>query len=90
MSETYVPPCEECGGKCCDYVAIEIDTPKTKTDFDNIRWYLVHENINVFIDHNKKWHVEFRTPCEKQLSDKKCGIYSHGSFENVISRAFFQ
>jgi len=76
MAKKYQAPCGECGGRCCAYVAIEIDKPKSKKDYDVIRWYLSHKNVNVFIDHDNKWHVEFRTPCEYQKSDKKCGIYS--------------
>lgn len=76
MAKDYKAPCEECGGKCCGYVAIEIDKPKGKKDYDIIRWYLAHQNVNVFIDHDKNWHVEFRTPCEFQSSEKKCMIYT--------------
>ncbi len=68
-------PCEECGGSCCRYVAIEIDKPKAKQDYDHIRWYLLHRDVNVFIDHEKKWYIEFRTICEEQLEDNRCGIY---------------
>ncbi len=73
--EIFTPPCEACGGKCCEYIAIEIDKPTTKTDYDHIRWYLLHKKVNVFIDYDRKWYVEFRTPCEVQDSSKKCSIY---------------
>ena len=72
----FIPPCVECGGQCCDYVAIEIDKPRTKTDYDYIRWYLLHEKVHIFIDHEKNWHVEFRTGCTEQKKDKNCGIYT--------------
>ena len=89
MKTGYKAPCNECGGRCCNYIAIEIDKPKTKNDYDSMRWYLSHKNVNIFIDHKKKWFVEFRTPCEFQKDDKKCGIYnkrpnicrSHGNSE---------
>ena len=35
---------------CCTYVSLEIDAPKTETDYDVIRWYLAHRNINIYID----------------------------------------
>ena len=75
IKSKFQPPCERCGGKCCEYVAIEIGRPTTKTEFDNIRWYLAHRNVNVFIDHKKKWHIEFRSPCENLTKDKKCLMY---------------
>jgi len=74
---SFHPPCDTCGGKCCEYIAIEIGRPTTKTDFDNIRWYLTHKNVNIFVDHDKKWHVEFRTPCEKLTKNKKCLMYEN-------------
>jgi Fe-S-cluster containining protein len=56
-------------------VAISIDTPKTKMDYDTIRWYLVHENIWVSIDHHGHWLLEMRTPCKHIDKDYKCAIY---------------
>lgn len=75
MAKMYNAPCDNCGGRCCSYVAIEIDKPKAKKDFDIIRWYLAHKDVNVFIDHNKNWHIEFRTPCEFHGLDNRCAIY---------------
>ncbi len=72
----FQPPCDACGGSCCRYVAIEIDRPTTKQDYDHIRWYLLHRDVSVFIDHDRKWYIEFRTPCEKQREDNRCGIYN--------------
>ena len=89
MELVNTPPCRECEGKCCQYVAIEIGKPASKTDYDHIRWYLYHKNTNVFIDHDKKWYVEFRTPCEEQDVAFNCKIYKkrpgicrkHGNLE---------
>lgn len=67
--------CEKCNGKCCKYVAIEIDTPETKEDFENIRWYVAHKNIQVYVDEDDKWHIEFSTPCEFLGEDNICQIY---------------
>ncbi|MFC1669453.1 YkgJ family cysteine cluster protein [Spirochaetota bacterium] len=71
----FKPPCQKCGSKCCKYIAIEIDKPGTKTEYDYIRWYLFHRDMNVFVDHDKKWHVEFKTPCEQLDRDGKCMVY---------------
>lgn len=74
--ELFTPPCSKCGGRCCDYVAIETAKPKNKADYDHIRWYLVHENVHVFIDHEKKWYVQFMTPCTEKNEENRCNIYS--------------
>lgn len=40
--------CKNCGG-CCKHIALEIDTPEDRDDFEDIYWYLLHENVRVFI-----------------------------------------
>jgi uncharacterized protein len=67
--------CENCNGDCCKYVAIEIDTPEIEEDFENIKWYVCHKNVNVYIDGEDVWHIEFITPCEFLGEKNKCGIY---------------
>jgi len=57
-------------------VAIEIDRPRTKRDFDHIRWHLAHENVNIFIDHKNKWFVEFKTRCSFLTEENFCSVYS--------------
>ena len=66
--------CIECRGKCCGYVSIEIDEPTNKEDMDDIRWYLMHKNVNVYIDEDRDWFVEFQTPCEG-FDRERCEIY---------------
>ena len=61
--------CEDCPAQCCKYVALEIDKPETKKDWDNIFWYLHHQNIVVFIDQDNDWMIEFRTPCKNLLNN---------------------
>lgn len=67
--------CQRCGAACCRYVAIEIDRPTAKTDYDHVRWYLLHVGVTVFIDHDNRWFVEFETPCRELKSDHLCGRY---------------
>ena len=66
-------PCAGCS-LCCRYIAMEIDKPTTKKDVDQIRWFLIHKNVWVFIDHDKTWNIQFNTPCEK-LDGHLCSIY---------------
>ena len=67
--------CEHCEAECCRYVAIEIDTPTCKRDYDNIRWYLLHEDMHVFVDHHGDWFVEFITACRELGPDNRCRHY---------------
>ena len=67
--------CDGCD-ECCRHVAVEIDKPTTKNDFENIKWYVAHKNVNVYVDWDNDWHIEFMTPCDhlNQIT-KLCKIY---------------
>ena len=66
--------CDSCSALCCRYFALQIDKPKTAEDYDNIRWYLVHENVVVFIE-EKKWYLGVLNKCKNLMQDNRCGIY---------------
>jgi len=67
--------CDRCTGLCCRYFALPIDTPQTKEDYDDIRWYLCHKNIIVFVE-KKDWYINIKNKC-RHLSEKdhRCRIY---------------
>ena len=66
--------CEHCTGVCCRYIALPIDKPRTREDFDDIRWYLLHENIAVFVE-DGDWYINIPTTCRHLQPDNRCGIY---------------
>ncbi|MFC1741910.1 YkgJ family cysteine cluster protein [Nanoarchaeota archaeon] len=66
--------CEGCDG-CCKHLAIELDTPEDREDYSNIMWYLLHENVRVFIDHEDEWYIEFLTKCTALNEHKLCDVY---------------
>ena len=68
--------CEKCTGLCCRYFALPIETPEDKGDFDDIRWYLCHEDVTVFVE-DGDWYLNIKNKC-KHLSgkDNRCKIYN--------------
>lgn len=66
--------CEHCTAACCRYVAIPIDKPRSARDYDDIRWYLMHQGISVFVEEGD-WYVQFQTRCKNLGMDNRCGIY---------------
>jgi Fe-S-cluster containining protein len=68
--------CEHCTGLCCQYIALPIDKPTTRRDFDDIRWYVMHENISVFVE-DGEWFIQIAARCENLQPDNMCGIYEH-------------
>jgi Fe-S-cluster containining protein len=66
-------PCEGCD-HCCRYVALPIRTPRTNRDFEEIRWYVLHENVSVYIDWEGDWGIQFQAKCS-WLRDGRCTHY---------------
>jgi len=66
--------CEHCTAKCCRYFALPIDTPKTKRDFDFMRWYLLHGRASIFVE-EPTWYLLVHTTCKHLQADHRCGIY---------------
>lgn len=69
--------CKDCDAKCCKYVSVEIDKPEDENDFENIKWYVAHENVNVYVDEEGDWYIEFLTPCEFLEEGNKCKSYNN-------------
>ncbi|MCK5849313.1 MAG: YkgJ family cysteine cluster protein [Kiritimatiellae bacterium] len=94
--ETHALSCVACGAKCCKYMALEVDTPTCKHDYDNIRWYLHHKNVHAFIDHDNCWFIEFETHCDKLDENNMCACYEdrpkicrdHGDGEEIAECEF--
>jgi Fe-S-cluster containining protein len=69
------PPCDRCTARCCGYFALQIDRPVTAEQYDQIRWFLVHEKTAVWVEEGD-WFLEVRNPCRKLTTDHSCGIYA--------------
>ncbi len=67
--------CRRCAGLCCRYFALPIETPETRDDYDDIRWYLCHENVSVFVE-DGDWYLSVKNAC-RHLSPEsyECGVY---------------
>lgn len=66
--------CEHCTGLCCRYVALPLEKPTTRRDFDDIRWFVMHEGVSVFCE-DGDWFVQFASRCDNLGDDNMCGIY---------------
>jgi Fe-S-cluster containining protein len=68
------PPCHLCPARCCKYFALQIDAPTTPRDHDQIRWFLVHEAVVVWVQ-DGDWYLEIQNRCRHLQPDNRCGIY---------------
>lgn len=66
--------CEHCTGLCCRYVALPLENPTTRRDFDDIRWFVMHEGVSVFCEEGD-WFVQFASRCDSLRDDNLCSIY---------------
>jgi Fe-S-cluster containining protein len=67
-------PCSRCSGLCCRYFALPIDKPEDWKDFDDIRWYLCHENVTVFVE-DGDWYLNVINRCKYLDGGSSCEIY---------------
>jgi Fe-S-cluster containining protein len=92
--------CDQCTGLCCRYFALPIETPKDKGDYDDIRWFLCHKDITVFVE-DGDWYINIKNKC-KYLSEKDhscliydkrpriCRGYSHSSCDFVEGSYYYE
>ena len=73
--ELTMEDCISCGASCCKYIALEIDKPTCKRDYDYIRWFLVHQKTCVYVDHDGDWCLEIEARCENLGDNNMCTIY---------------
>ena len=66
--------CEKCAALCCRYIALPIENPTDVRDYDNIRWYLMHENIVIFVE-EEQWYLGVFSRCKHLQPDNRCGVY---------------
>lgn len=66
--------CSYCTARCCRYFALPIETPTDWTDFDHMRWYIMHGRSAIFVDEGS-WYLLVWGDCENLLEDNRCGIY---------------
>ena len=66
--------CEYCTAKCCRYFSLSIDRPKTASELDYYRWYLLHEHATIFTEEDD-WYLLVHTECKHLQPDNRCGIY---------------
>ena len=66
--------CMHCTARCCRYFSLPIETPTTWNDFDNVRWYMMHGRVGVFVDQGT-WYLVVHADCQHLADDNRCRIY---------------
>lgn len=63
-----------CKAGCCRYYSLPLETPRSDDDFDDVRWYLMHEGTHVY-KHEGDWYLLVMNECKNLLPNNLCGIY---------------
>jgi Fe-S-cluster containining protein len=66
--------CEHCAAACCRYIALPIDLPSSQRDYDDLRWYLMHQGVSIFVE-DGDWFVQWQTKCKNLGEDNLCMVY---------------
>jgi len=67
--------CRSCDSACCRYFTMPLETPRNRDDFDAMRWYILHEDVSIYVDDEGDWYVNIDAPCRALGDDNKCRIY---------------
>ncbi|MDO5566482.1 MAG: YkgJ family cysteine cluster protein [Planctomycetia bacterium] len=66
--------CIYCDAQCCRYFALPIEKPESWQEFDFVRWFMLHENVTVFVD-DGTWYILVHNKCKNLMDDNRCGAY---------------
>ena len=67
--------CDLCtNSTCCTYITQQIDTPRSKYDFEILLWQVSHKGIGIYKD-SDGWFLMFDSTCTHLEMDGRCGIY---------------
>src|SRR5262245_61462049 len=63
--------CSYCTALCCRYFSIRINTPKTRKEFDDLRWFMMHGRISVYVEEGV-WYLCVYGDCKHLKNDHRC------------------
>jgi uncharacterized protein len=60
--------------KCCSYMSMEIDAPDDLSDYENMLWYIAHQNIHLYVV-DDEWFLNVLNKCNFLGENNMCQIY---------------
>src|SRR5687767_3045278 len=68
---------ELCTGcvRCCTYITVQVDSPRSAWEYDQWIWALHHRNVSLYVETPEKWFLHFETRCDHLGGDGRCGIH---------------
>ena len=72
-----IVPCNKCTAVCCRQVTVSLDGLGSESDYQEMRWLIVHKNVSICVDEEGDWWVEFATDCTHLGKQNECLIYEN-------------
>jgi len=66
--------CQDCKSICCTDFAMMIPRPRTKSDIEEVKWYLHYDTVSVCI-RNQRWYLTVKGRCIYLDEHHMCTIY---------------
>jgi hypothetical protein len=66
--------CEGCV-RCCTYITVQIDSPRSAWEYDQWIWALHHEGIELYVERPEHWYLHVETRCRKLDASGHCAIH---------------
>ncbi len=66
-----------CAGcvRCCTYISIEVDAPRSPWEYDQWIWALHHDGIEMYVESPEAWYLLVWTRCRQLNSTGRCDIH---------------
>jgi Fe-S-cluster containining protein len=61
--------------KCCTYITVEIDPPRSAWEYDQWIWALHHASIQLYVERPERWFLHIDTVCKQLSAEGRCSIY---------------
>lgn len=66
----------DCGARCCRYITVSVEAPRSHADWDEFRWWLAHGGT-MLSKGDDGWMLHVETRCRHLGPDNLCRIYDH-------------
>jgi len=67
-------PCKDCPAICCHDLAMPLLKPRSRSDLDQIDWYLHFDTVQVYI-RSHRWYLLVKGKCIYLDKNFRCSIY---------------
>ena len=61
--------------RCCSYLSIAIDSPRSSWEYDQWIWALHHEKVSIYVERPEAWFIHFETRCSQLDGHGRCSIH---------------